>query len=181
MQTKQQSALSASFSSLSTSLYVAWGCLFSKDNPAPSPGIKDLLKTGKRDDIVSFLMANQIHSSKTDLNYVYTKNLLEAVIDCLIYRRDTAENAPVKDISIKDINDHMTLDKAVSLMYARDIPSEYTSRFYKGFSYLAFFIEEEALLSRINSNAYYRHNSHISQLQGILFELDDIESYIIPS
>lgn len=100
--------------------------------------------------------------------------LLLALLDCLVYLRDTGEI----NLDVGVLRDNMPLDRILDLTQRADIPEKNISLLNKYLLELPGYQEKDARQGELNAKCYEQHNYLTMQLTEVLQELSATYSHI---
>jgi intracellular multiplication protein IcmO len=100
--------------------------------------------------------------------------LMGGLLKCLTHLRDSGEI----NLDVTTIRDHLPLDPLVQLALRPDLPEAAIAPVKKYLAELPGYIEEEAILGRIQPKVYEQHGYRIMQFSEILSDLEDTYGHI---
>lgn len=100
--------------------------------------------------------------------------MMGGLLKCLTYMRDIGEI----NLDVSAIREYLPLDQIVRLSQRPDLKDSALSPIQKYLAELPGYVEEEAVLGRINPKVYEQHGYRIMQFSEVLSDLEDTYGHI---
>ncbi len=100
--------------------------------------------------------------------------MMGGLLKCLTHLRDCGEI----NLDVAKIREYLPLDQIVKLSMRPDLPSNALSPVKKYLAELPGYVEEEAILGRVNPKVYEQHGYRIMQFSEVLSDLEDTYGHI---
>lgn len=100
--------------------------------------------------------------------------MMGGLLKCLTYLRDSGE----LNLDVATLRDYLPLDQIVRLSLRPELPDSALAPIKKYLAELPGYVEEEAILGRINPKVYEQHGYRIMQFSEVLSDLEDTYGHI---
>jgi intracellular multiplication protein IcmO len=100
--------------------------------------------------------------------------MMGGLLKCLTHMRDSGEMI----FDVATLRDYLPLDQIVRLSLRPDLPDSALAPIKKYLGELPGYVEEEAILGRINPKVYEQHGYRIMQFSEVLSDLEDTYGHI---